>query len=63
MMDFFTMPDPSETNFAYAYIVLIIVFLATYFTVRKLKKSNEKAIKEQEKLEAQAYELFEEERK
>lgn len=57
------MPDPSETNFAYAYIVLIVVFLATYFTVRKLKKAEKKALEKQKELEANAYEPFEESRK
>lgn len=47
-MDFFTMPDPSETNFAYAYIVLIFVFLFASLTVRKLKKANNRTEETQE---------------
>lgn len=53
-MDFFTMPDRSEENFLYAYIVLILVFLFASFTVNRLKKANKKT---ENKEEIKAYEM------
>ncbi|SDZ17102.1 hypothetical protein SAMN05421736_10759 [Evansella caseinilytica] len=49
-MDFFTMPDKAEGGFAYAYIVMIFVFLAASFTVSRLKRANKKQVKKAEAL-------------
>ncbi|MBU9711739.1 hypothetical protein [Evansella tamaricis] len=54
-MDIFTFPDPSQDNMAYAYIIMIFVFLAAFITVNRLKKATKKA-EEQDKLNEKRYE-------
>lgn len=45
LLDFFTFPSPGE-SMVYGYIIILIVFIAATLTLRRLKKANEKQIKE-----------------
>ncbi|MFA9557509.1 hypothetical protein ACERII_09405 [Evansella sp. AB-rgal1] len=59
-MDIFTIPDPSEGNLAYGYIILILVFIAASFTVNRLKKATRRQSEKNEQSLPQ-YELGQEE--
>ncbi|MDG5786331.1 hypothetical protein QA612_02430 [Evansella sp. AB-P1] len=47
-MDIFTFPDGDE-NFLYAYIIMILVFIAASFTVSRLKRANKRLAEEESK--------------
>ncbi|ADU29668.1 hypothetical protein [Evansella cellulosilytica] len=58
-MDFFTMPDRAEGGFAYAYIIMIFVFIAASFTVNRLKRANKKRSEKENVEEVKMYEYEE----
>ena len=52
-MDIFTFPDKAGGGFAYAYIMMAILFLVGKITLSKLKKADKKAKEEVAKIEAE----------
>lgn len=55
-MDIVQFPDPSEGNMLYGYIIILIVFVASAFTLHRIKKASKKQI-EMEKKEQTMYEM------
>ncbi|QKS70689.1 hypothetical protein FLK61_28535 [Paenalkalicoccus suaedae] len=59
-MDIFTVPDPNDPNMGYAYLVMILVFIAASFSVYRLKKASKRT---KTKSEPKAYDMYEPESK